>query len=334
MAITPLEKPLYERVPPHAYFAVSAVFHYLGPAFAVLLFAQVAPVGVAWLRIVSAALVLAVWRRPWRAVATMSWPQRRMLLVLGLVLAGMNSVFYLALARLPLSTVGAIEFLGVVGLAAFGLRGRRNIAALALAVAGVGALTNVRLGGEPLGFALAFINCGLFVAYVVVGKRIAGDGGAAGMDRLSAAMVVAAIAAAPVGFSDAAVAFTHPGLLAAGFAVGICSSVVPYVCDQLALARLPRATFALMLAILPATATLVGIVVLAQWPSAIEVAGILAVIGGVALHRPDPPSKRRRTTDGLRPVRTVGSEDFADLPGNDEFRRPVEPAVASDPGRG
>ena len=56
----------HRPVPPHAYFLVSAVFHYLGPAFAVLLFAELSPLGVAWLRIASAAAVFALWRRPWR----------------------------------------------------------------------------------------------------------------------------------------------------------------------------------------------------------------------------------------------------------------------------
>ena len=79
------------NVPPQAYFLVSAVFHYLGPAFAVLLFAHVATLGVAWLRIASAALIFAVWRRPWRAFAGSSWAQRRTLLALGATLGAMNA---------------------------------------------------------------------------------------------------------------------------------------------------------------------------------------------------------------------------------------------------
>src|SRR6266542_6307640 len=99
------------RIPPHMFFLVSAVFHYLGPAFAVLLFAHVTVLGVAWLRIASAALIFALWRRPWRIVASQSWVQRRNLLALGVALGLMNVCFYQAIARLPLSTVGAIEFI-------------------------------------------------------------------------------------------------------------------------------------------------------------------------------------------------------------------------------
>jgi inner membrane transporter RhtA len=272
-------------VPPHAYFLVSALFHYLGPAFAVLLFAQVAPLGVAWLRIASAAAVFALWRRPWRAFIGRSWAQRRVLIALGVVLGLMNSCFYLAIARLPLGTVGAIEFLGTIALAAAGTRTRRNLLALGLAVAGVWLLTDVRLGGQPLGFALAFANCGFFVLYIVLGHRIAGDGGAAGIDRLGAAMLVALATVAPLGLADAAPAFAHPQLLLAGIGVGVCSSVIPYVCDQLAMARLPRATFALLLALLPACATLIGVIVLRQIPTPGEIAGVALVVSGVGVHQ-------------------------------------------------
>ena len=105
-------------LPPASFFVISAIFHYLGPSFAVLLFAHVSVLGVAWLRIASAAVVFALWRRPWRLVQRLTRRQRSVLLALGVVLAAMNSLFYLAIDRLPLSTVGAIEFLGIVILAA------------------------------------------------------------------------------------------------------------------------------------------------------------------------------------------------------------------------
>src|SRR3712207_5258160 len=125
------------RVPPQGYFVVSAVFHYLGPAFAVLLFARVDVLGVAWLRIASAAAIFALWRRPWRAFSALDAHGRRLLLTWGAVLAVMNATFYLAIDRLPLGTVAAIEFLPVVALAALGARTRRNALALVCAVGGV-----------------------------------------------------------------------------------------------------------------------------------------------------------------------------------------------------
>jgi inner membrane transporter RhtA len=288
IAATPAAPSLPERAPPQLYFLVSAAFHYLGPASAVLLFGHVAPLGVAWLRISTAAVVFALWRRPWRFFARLSLREKNVVVLPGVVLAAMNSVFYEAIARLPLATVGAIEFFGPIGLAAAGLRTGRNLAALTLAAAGVYLLIHLRLGGQPLGYLFAFANCTLFVLYVVLGHRIAANGGGAGVDRLGAAMLVAMIAALPFGLQQAAPAFTSPLLVGAAIGVGLTSSVIPYVCDQLAMARLPRASFALMLSLLPATAAAVGVLVLRQIPSLPELAGIGLVVVAIALHRPDP----------------------------------------------
>jgi inner membrane transporter RhtA len=278
------------RVPPHAFFLVSAVFHYLGPAFAVLLFQEVDVLGVAWLRVVSAAVVFGAWRRPWRLLRCLAPAQLWPLLALGIVLAAMNACFYLSIARLPLSTVGAIEFVGPVALAAVGARTRRNVVAFCLAVGGVYLLSDVRIVGEPIGFVFAFANCALFMLYVVLGHRIAEDGGAQGVDRLGAAMLIAGVAITPVGIVGALPTFRNIVLLGAGIGVGICSSVIPYVCDQFAMARLPRATFALLLALLPATATIIGLVVLGQVPNLPELAGIALIVAGVAIHRVIPVS--------------------------------------------
>src|SRR5688500_11587385 len=98
---------LTDRVPPHLYFVISAFFHYLGPAFAVLLFERVEPLGVAWLRIATAAVIFAIWRRPCRFFILLDNGERWMVVGLGVALALMNTSFYLALAHLPLGTVGA-----------------------------------------------------------------------------------------------------------------------------------------------------------------------------------------------------------------------------------
>jgi inner membrane transporter RhtA len=273
------------RIPPHAFFVVSAVFHYLGPSFAVLLFAAIEPLGVAWLRIASAAIVFALWRRPLRFLRNAAAHERYLVIAMGATLAAMNACFYLAIDALPLATVGAIEFLGPIGLAALGLRSPRNLAALLLAVIGVYVLTDARWVAAPVGYLWGFANCALFVLYIVLGHRLAADGGTGGIDRLSASMLIAMVFALPIGIADTMPAFLDPLLLAAGIGVGISSSVIPYVCDQLAMARLPRATFALLLALLPATAAIIGVVVLQQVPTIAECAGIALVVAGVALHR-------------------------------------------------
>jgi inner membrane transporter RhtA len=271
--------------PPETFFVGSAVFHYLGPAFAVLLFALVEPLGVAWLRIVTAAAVFALWRRPWRALAKLDESGRRTVIAMGVVLAVMNACFYISIDRLPLGTVAAIEFLPVIVLAALGMRTRRNAVALLCAAGGVYLLTDVRIDGEPLGVAFAFANAGLFALYIVLAHRVARSGRVSGIDGLGAAMLVAAVAVTPIGAWSAAPVLLDPAALAAGIGVGISSSVIPYVCDQLAMARLTRAAYSLLVSLLPATATLIGIVVLAQLPSTAELAGVGLVVAAVAVHR-------------------------------------------------
>ena len=273
------------RPPPHVYFVVSAIFHYLGPAFAVLLFARVEVLGVAWLRIAAAALIFALWRRPWRLWPSLDRGARTLLVQWGAVLAAMNCCFYVAIDRLPLGTVAAIEFLPVIALAALGARTVRNAAALAIAVPGVYLLTGVRFEGEPLGVALAFANAALFALYIVLAHRSARHPAITGIDGLGLSMLIAAIVVTPIAGWAVVPALTDPIAILAGIGVGISSSVIPYVADQLAMRELPRATYALMVSLLPATATVIGIVVLAQLPSAAELVGVALVIAGVALHR-------------------------------------------------
>src|SRR5216117_3427958 len=152
----PFGVPSSRPIPPHAYFVGSAVFHYLGPSFAVLLFARVDVLGVAWLRIASAAAILAIWRRPLRKLGRVDRGGRLLLVALGAVFASMNACFYGAIDRLPLATVAAIEFIGPILLALLGGRTARNVAAVAAAACGVYLLTHVQSGGSGEGVAFAF----------------------------------------------------------------------------------------------------------------------------------------------------------------------------------
>jgi inner membrane transporter RhtA len=281
---------LTTALPPHVWFGVSAVFHYLGPAFAVLLFPHVGVLGMAWLRIATAALVFAPLTRPWTVFARADRSTRLLLLAFGACLAVMNCSFYLALDRLPISLVAAIEFVGTIGVALVGLRSPRNLAALAVAVTGTLLLIDVKWSDDPIGLFWAFVNGALFVAYIVLGHRVARAGASDGIAGLGAAMAVAFLVVLPVGFTDALPAFSAPPLLIAAIGVGICSSVIPYICDQLAMSRLPRSSFALMLSLLPVTATLIGIIVLRQIPSLSDCLGIALVVAGVAFHKPAPTS--------------------------------------------
>ena len=197
----------------------------------------------------------------------------------------MNCCFYIAIDRLPLGTVAAIEFLPVVLLAALGARSRRNGLALALAVAGVYMLTGVHLEGEAVGLVFAFANAALFALYIVLAHKTARHPAITGIDGLGLAMLIAAVAVTPIAGPAVVPALTDPVAILAGLGVGVSSSVIPYVADQLAMRELPRATYALMVSLLPATATIIGVIVLAQVPSARELTGVALVIVGVALHR-------------------------------------------------
>ena len=226
---------------------------------------------------------------------------RRLLLAWGAVLAVMNCCFYIAIDRLPLGTVAAIEFLPVIALAAVGARTPRNLLALLLAVSGVYLVTGVRIEGEALGIAVAFANAGLFALYIVLAHRVSRRGVLGGIDGLAASMLVAAVVVTPLAGWAAVPALGDPVAIAAGAGVGICSSVIPYVSDQLAMRRLARSTYALMVSLLPATATVIGIVVLAQVPTPAEAFGVLLVVAGVAIHRerapaPYPGSPRQKAT--------------------------------------
>ncbi len=286
----PSASPVLNRVanaaPPQTWFAISAVFHYLGPSFAVLLFPAVGVLGVAWFRIASAALVLAPFTRPWQTLRAADGRTRLLLIGLGLCLPVMNTAFYLALDRLPMSLVAAMEFVGTIGVALYGLRTRRNVAALALAVFGVVLLIDVTWHSDPAGLAWAALNATLFVGYIVLGHRAAANGASDGVQRLGAAMTIAFVVLMPIGLLQALQAFGSLQLVLAGIGVGICSSVIPYICDQLAMSRLPRASFALLLAMLPATATVIAAIVLAQIPTVRDLIGIALVMLGIAVHQP------------------------------------------------
>jgi inner membrane transporter RhtA len=272
---------LPERLPPPSLFVMGAISQYVGSALAVLLFASVPAAGVAWLRVVASAGVLVAWRRPWRA----RWPAARLWLVaaFGLTLALMNLTFYLALDRLPLGTTVAIEFCGPITVAALGSRTRRDLLALTLAVAGVAALTDVHIAGSPGGLALAAGAGVLWAGYVVLGHRLAADRAVSSQDGLAVGMAIGAVVLAPALVPHAVPAFESPPLLAACIAVGIASSVVPYALEQIAMRRLPRARFALLLALLPATAAIIGAIILGQVPGVLEAVGIALIVAAASL---------------------------------------------------
>lgn len=263
-------------------FVLSGLTQYVGAAVAVRLFDDLAPTTVAWLRIAIAAVVLLVWTRPWRAPLRgqrLGWAA-----AFGLVLAAMNVSFYVAIAHLPLGTAVAIEFLGPVAVAAVTGSGWRERGAIAVALAGVVLLAGVslRLGPDGrVGLVAILASAALWAGYIVLGRRVAGQHG--DLSGLAVGMAIGALAFAPFLAGGAAPALRDGGLALAVVAVAVCSSVVPYGIEQVVLRRVSAATFAVLLALLPATAAVVGAVVLRQRPHVVELLGMLAVCGAIAL---------------------------------------------------
>jgi inner membrane transporter RhtA len=281
------------RVPAPVLFVVGGLSMYVGAAIAVGLFELLSPTAVAMLRLVGAALLLLVWRRPGRA----AWRGRRLLRAsaFGVATAGMNLAFYEAIARLPLGTAVAIEFCGPVLVAAVTSRRPRDVAAAGLAAAGVGLIADVRWAGSPAGVLFALVAAVLWAAYIVLGKRVASAGN--GLDEMAVGFATAGVVLSPlllVGEHGALAALADPLVLLAAVGVGALSSVLPYVLDQVVLRRVGQGRFAVLLALLPVTATAVGLVALGQLPGPLEAAGIAAVILAVAV--------RSRDGDTVEPV--------------------------------
>jgi inner membrane transporter RhtA len=275
--------PLVRRVPAPALFLLGGMSMYAGAAIAVLLFDELAPATVAWLRLLAAAVVLLAWRRPPAA----AWRGRRLLLagMFGLVTALMNVAFYESIARLPLGTAVAIEFSGPVVVAALGSRAVRDLAALGIAAVGVLLIADVQWAGSPAGVLLALTAAALWAAYIVLGKRLAHGG--TGMDDLAVALVLATVLCSPLALGSGPV-WSAPRLVLLTIGMGVLASAVPYVLDQVVLRRVGRARFALLLALLPATAPVVGLVALGQLPRPLEAFGIVAVVAAVLLRTAEP----------------------------------------------
>ena len=278
------------------FFMAGAVSQYLGAAVGVFLFETTEPATVAWLRAAAAALVLLAWRRPWRRGWT--WRSAGAAAAFGLVTVGMNVAFYEAIARIPLGTAVAVEFVGPVAVATLGSRRARDVAAVALVVGGVVLLAGVQTDVDPVGLLFALLAAALWAGYILVGKSVADAG--AGLDSLAVGMAVAAVASSPllvgVQLGTDAAAFGDARTWVFGMGVGVLSSVIPYALDQPVLATIGRARFALLLALLPATAAVVGAAVLAQYPTPVELAGIALVMLALIVNASasSPPIRPRR----------------------------------------
>lgn len=265
--------------------SLSGASLYMGAAIAVGLFDVFPPVVVAWFRVSAAGLILLALYRPPRS-AFVGKPARAALLY-GLMTMLMNMTFYQAINMIPLGTAVAIEFIGPVAIAAIGSRSVRDWLALVLAFAGVLVISGATWSSSGTGILWAIAAGVLWAGYILAGSRISSD-----VSTSRASMSVGFAYAALLGLpailwlwpdSVSMPAITIVGL-AAG--LGLMSAAIPYSLDQVVLRMAGPAYFAILQAILPLVAALVGAVALRQWLSASEMLGIALVILAVFLRQP------------------------------------------------
>lgn len=247
-------------------------------ALATAMFDRVGAAGAAWLRLSAGAIVLGLLGGAWRRRSRAAPPGAvRAAIVLGLSLAGMNTLFYGAIERLPLGVAVAIELVGPLAVAAAFLRRRRDLAWVLLAAAAIATLTLPRsdLGGaEALGVVLAIAAGACWAVFILAAARV----GRAWPDGrgLLVGVAVGAVVTTPGGIASAAGGLDLRIVLLA-VAVGVLGSALPYSLEIAALRRIGAGAFGVMMAIEPAVATLVGLVLLAQVPSLSDLLGIAGV---------------------------------------------------------
>ncbi len=259
----------------------------LGSALATTLFERLGPGGTALWRTAFAAVVLLAIRRPARSALDRG--TRRDIVLFGLVLAGMNLCFYTALERLPLGIAVTFEFTGPLVVALLGSRGRLDAFWALLAAAGILLfLPDVGDGLDPVGVGFALAAAAFWGIYILVSARV--GRGPAGLGGLSAAMVVSSVVLLPIGIAEGGGELLDPSLAAAGVAVALLSSAIPYTVELQALRRLPASTFGVLLSLEPAVAAGIGAVALSQGLAGREALAIaLVVVASAGALRTGPP---------------------------------------------
>ncbi|SCG34907.1 EamA family transporter [Micromonospora coxensis] len=271
-----------------------------GSAVAALLFPRAGVAGTVTLRLaIGALLMLAACRPRLRGHDRAAWVS---VLAFGLALAGMNSIFYQAIERIPLGPAVTLEVLGPLTLSVLTARRLAAWCWAGLALAGVALLGQ---GGfdrlDPLGAGLALVAGAMWAAYIVCSARVGGRFPNA--DGLALALTVAALVTLPVGLVDAGGRLWHPAVLGLGAGLALLASVLPYTLELLALRRLPTATFAVLMSLGPAIAALAGWLVLDQALHAVEVLAIgLVVTASIGAVRAAAPRPADRVADPDAPV--------------------------------
>jgi inner membrane transporter RhtA len=285
---------IFNAAPPELFFILSAVAQYTGAIIAVNLFDDVSPATVAWLRVLSASLILLAFS--FRHSHT-RWSRRELYWVaaFGASTALMNLFFYLAIDRLPLGKGVTIEFIGPITVAALRTRSVRNTVALFFAAIGVVVLGGVELGNEPLGLVFILAASVMWAGYIVMGSRVAlADKGVSG---LALGLLFGGIVITPFAAGDAGAAFSSGKILIGCILVGLLSNAIGYGIDQSTLRRIPIRRFSVMLALLPVCAAIFGFAFLDQSPSMLDLLGMAFVLTGVAVQERDETDRHHEVVE-------------------------------------
>jgi inner membrane transporter RhtA len=264
-----------DRIPPPLLVLAAVASVQFGGAFAKTLFDEVGPGGTAFLRVLFAAVILAVAWRP--SVSGRSSADLRLVVTFGFALVAMNLSFYEALDRIPLGIAVTFEFVGPLGVAVFGSRRPLDLVWVVLAAAGILLLSdfgNADLDG--LGVALALLAGCFWAAYILLAARV--GRAYAGARGLALAMAAGAVMLAPVGVADGGGELVGGGVLATGLAVAILSSAIPYTLELEALRRMPAGVFGVLMSLEPAMAALAGFIVLDEGLATRELVAIVLVV--------------------------------------------------------
>lgn len=264
----------------------TATIQYIGASIAVHLFATVAVIAVGWARGFFGSLMLLAWRRPRIDLTSREgWTSLIFPAIYGISLVSTNIIFYFALARIPLGTTVALEFLGPVLLAAMLGRGWRVRVGIVLAVLGVFLISWVGVDmsepGVAAGVFFAILAGLTWAVYMYVGRKLAVSG--IGLNSLAIGMFIGTLVWLPVSIPHLGDVFGDIRIIGLVALVGLLSSVVPYVMDAVIMRRINAGTFALLNSLLPATSLVVGLILLKQVPTAGEIAGLIAITVAVAL---------------------------------------------------
>ncbi|EPD70000.1 MAG: EamA family transporter [Corynebacterium pyruviciproducens] len=261
---------------------LSGTSNYLGAALAVNLFGIENPWIVAWMRVGAAGIIIALALQP-SLTQWLSWQA----LIYGVVTLGMNTSFYEAIQTIPLGMAVAIEFIGPICVAAWGSRTVRDWIALCAAATGVVVLSGTQWGANFTGILWILASAFLWAMYILVSNRLASSDST--FHTMGVGLTYASLLVIPlVAWRWEPIPATGPSvwlLIAMAIGLGLLSAVIPFVLDLIMLKSASPDYYAVLLALLPVTAAVIGMIALGQIPSAVEVLGILLIVIAVTLRK-------------------------------------------------